>query len=35
MQLLEGADLVEGGKSLGPIQIGLEKSLLVYTCKLL
>jgi len=35
MELHEGPFLMEGSKGLGPIQIGLEKSLLVYACKLL
>jgi len=35
MKLPEGPFLMEGGKGLGPIQISLEKSLLVYACKLL
>jgi len=35
MQLLEGANLMEGSKGFEPIQIGLEEGLLVNACKLL
>jgi len=35
MKLHEGPFLMEGSKGLGPIQTGLEKIVLVHTCKLL